>query len=77
MRETICVNGDTTLTAEEIKDVYEAMMDRQRHESKWVKSNGETDITDVGYATDGAFLFYEEIMRYARAKQKGIKVVVK
>lgn len=44
-----------------IEDIYNKMVERQEYESSWVKSNGEHETTDVGYAIEGAHLFLEEL----------------
>lgn len=59
-----------SLSIDEIKRVYDEMIRRQEYEGTWIKADGQYEITDVGYAVEGAYLFLQELVMYSKEEQK-------
>ena len=54
------------LSIDEIKRVYDEMIRRQEYEGTWIKADGQHEVTDVGYASEGAYLFLQELVMYSK-----------
>lgn len=62
-----------SLSIDEIKRVYDEMIRRQEYEGTWIKADGKHEVTDVGYAVEGAYLFLQELAMYSKEKQNRSK----
>lgn len=59
-----------SLSIGEIKRVYDEMIRRQEYKGAWIKADGQHEVTDVGYAAEGAYLFLQELVMYSKEEQK-------